>query len=128
VAFLFGEPMMQRMASWTGSEDERREQGVCRPPAVGPFRVPRFTILPGTPCHIKPVDQLDWQAFVTRKPLGFERYESKDGNLLIFRDQGYQLRIASRLVRYNVTSHKRPRPAAGTRSKRQAPASALEEK
>jgi hypothetical protein len=105
---------MQRMASWAGSEELRREQGVCRPPVSEPFRVPRFTIQAGQRCHIKPVEAMDWRPYKTTKPLGFDRYEAKDGKQLIFRDQGYQLRIAPHLVRCNVTVHKRPRVAAGS--------------
>lgn len=88
--------------SWTGSENQRREQGNCAPPALPPSKTPRFTIPAGISCEIKRVEETVWRPFVTRMERGFERYESYERALkaYVFRDEGFQLRIKARHVKH----------------------------
>ncbi len=88
-----------REVSWTGSEEDRREQGVCLPPVRPPIRISRYTIPAGTRCAISKVAVLRWCAHVTKRELGFERYEISEGRDWIFREEGYYIRVGRNAVR-----------------------------
>jgi hypothetical protein len=85
-------------ASWTGSERQRRPQGICLPPKHPPRKVPRFFIPAGTSCTVSKISPNHWRPHVTRRDLGFDRYEEADGASMVFREQGYFLRVARQFV------------------------------
>lgn len=84
--------------SWTGSETQRREQGGCKPPTAPPNTTPRYTIQAKTPCQIRRVTETKWQSYVTRGTTHYDRCEGKPRSFLIFRLEGYQIRVLARRV------------------------------
>ena len=88
-----------RERTWTGSEDERREQGVCLPPTVPPNKTPRFTVPAGTKCRVTKVSPTNWISHVTKVNLEFDRYESCNGRFYVFRQAFYFLSVSCRLVK-----------------------------
>ena len=91
-----------REASWTGSESARKEQGLCLPPCREPNKTPRFVVPAGTKCQVSKVSPLRWSAHITRRELGFERYEKSGGGTVTFREQGYLVRVPWSAVRRRV--------------------------
>lgn len=85
-----------RASSWTGSENSRKEQGVCLPPAHPPNTTPRFSVKQGTTCAVTPVSCERWRWYVTTKELGFERYER-------FVDWHYEFRLEGWLMRVHCS-------------------------
>jgi hypothetical protein len=83
----------RRAESWSGSENNRREQGVCLPPKRPSSKLPRFQISQGCPCEISKVSPLEWQHYRTTKDLGFEFFETYRDHKYVFRDRGYFLRV-----------------------------------
>lgn len=81
--------------SWTGSENQRREQGSCRPPAMPANDTPRYLIPVGVPCEVRRVDQAEWFEYTTKVESSFNRYESYDKKTkcYVFRHEGAQIRI-----------------------------------
>jgi hypothetical protein len=69
-----------------------------RAPKRPPRKVPRFFIPSGTPCTVTKIMPNNWRPHVTRRDLGFERYEQVDGDSMVFREQGFFLRVARRFV------------------------------
>ncbi len=88
-----------REASWTGSEGERREQGICLPPTKAPKQTPRYFIPAGTKCKVTSVSRICWRDFTTTKDLGFERFETAASGFVTFRDKGYLLQLRWKFVR-----------------------------
>ncbi len=91
---------MRRMAtSWTGSERLRRPQiGVCLPPSRPPNRAPRFSIPAGTTVAISKITPNFWFKYLTKRDLGFERWESYEAGRYVFREQGYFVQVDRRHV------------------------------
>jgi hypothetical protein len=83
-----------RATSWTGSELQRHPQGTCSSNGYKTPEVHRFEIPTGTKVEIKKIADGDkWIKFQTTKSLGFARYECREGGWLIFREQGWWLRV-----------------------------------
>ncbi len=87
-----------RESTWTGSEEDRREQGICLPPTGPPLSLPQFQILVGTACSIKRLSGNNWKPYTTKKALGFERYERYIRCSYEFRFQGWLLLVHRRDV------------------------------
>ncbi len=85
--------------SWSGSEEQRHEQGVCLPPTRETNKTPRYFVAAGTSCSITRITPLNWKAYRTTKDLGFERYETSGGCSVTFREQGYLLKVQWCLVK-----------------------------
>jgi hypothetical protein len=98
-------PEPYRFSSWSGSESHRREQGSCRPPQTAPNLVAHFCIAKDTPCQIRRVSETKWRSFRTRRDLGFDHYEFNDCGSMVFRDNGYQIRVPLYRV---VSTQKKP--------------------
>ncbi len=81
--------------SWTGSEQQRREQGICMPPAHPPNKTPKFSIPKGTKVFVCRVDDLhqQWQEHRTREDLGFGGCERYQHWQYIFRHIGWFIRV-----------------------------------
>lgn len=80
--------------SWTGSELQRRPQGVCLPPATTSSTAPRYLLPAGTQVEVANLHQLGtWKPHTIRSPIGFERYESREGTCLIFRHEGWLIKV-----------------------------------
>jgi hypothetical protein len=84
-----------RQASWTGSEELRREQGICLPPTRSARKGSRFFVPAGTPCAISKVSPLGWRQYTTRKDVGFERFETYGAGVYEFRSDvgGWPMRV-----------------------------------
>ena len=97
-----------RATSWSGSEDQRRPQGVCLPPARPPVVVPRFLIRAGTPCEITPLSRIGWRPYTTTREAPFERFESYDRKTKTyqFRDRGWLLRVHRRRVAHREDTYR----------------------
>ncbi len=93
----------RREHSWSGSEDERREQGECRPPSQPMDSTARFSVRAGISCQIKLVDDTEWTDYRTQKLNEFERYESYRDDHYVFRHLGYQLRVHRSFVKQRKT-------------------------
>jgi hypothetical protein len=98
------EQQRYRATSWSGSEDRRRPQGVCLPPARPPVVVPRFAVPAGTPCRVSRVSPLAWRQHTTRRDLGFDRFETYRGGLYVFREGFYLVEVHRRHVRHREDS------------------------
>lgn len=85
------------MSDWTGSERERKPQGLCLPPQKKSVNYPRFVVPHDVPCHIRRVTEDDsrWRPFRTRKATLYEKYEFYDRatKRYVFRLQGYCIRV-----------------------------------
>lgn len=96
---------MRRASSWSGSENRRREQGVCLPPTVAPNTTPRFLVPAGSKCAVSRISKLDWQPYTTVQDIGFERFErfeqGESGNFYEFRFEGWLM-----LVRWDLVRHR----------------------
>jgi hypothetical protein len=80
---------------WTGSGKQRREQGICLPPAAMPNRTPRLSIAAGTSvliCQVTDSNQR-WRRYRTKQPLGFRRYEHCRHGQYTFRHLGWFIRV-----------------------------------
>jgi len=84
--------------SWTGSEKQRREQGICRPPVSPADRTPKYRIPAGTSVHIRRIGAVEWQPYVMKREQGFDRFESRVMRSLVFRTFGWQIRVSPRRV------------------------------
>src|SRR5262245_38615015 len=98
-----------RQASWTGSENERRqERGACLPPTRPAKKGSRFFVPAGTPCAVSKVSPLDWQTYTTRRGVGFERFERYErcdtGGFYQFRSDvgGWLLLVHRQYVRHRA--------------------------
>ena len=87
-----------REASWTGTENDRREQGICLPPTRPPNHSKRFKVPAGTPCCVSKVTPLKWKPYRTTHDCEFDKYERTTDKGVIFRDRGYFLHVAWRFV------------------------------
>lgn len=83
----------RRATSWTGSENERREQGECLPPTVKPQSVPRFRLPAGVTCEVASVLKDIWTPHTMKVELGFEKYDYYRGGYYTFRHFGWQIRV-----------------------------------
>lgn len=92
------------MTSWTGIESQRREQGTCAAPRHEPNTIARFTIPASVPREIQRISETNWRPFRTRRELGFNRYESAKDGYVVFREEGYLIRVAWRFIRRNTTT------------------------
>ena len=79
--------------SWTGSERQRREQGVCRPPKHKPNTTPRFMVRAGTRVEVRRADRNRWFEYVTQRDLRFERRLRYADYHYFFREGAYELRV-----------------------------------
>lgn len=79
---------------WTGSGDQRREQGLCLPPERT-IRSSRLAIPAGTDVLVCRVDDHNqrWTKHTTKERLEFRRYEARTANYLEFRHLGYFVRV-----------------------------------
>jgi hypothetical protein len=93
-----------RQTSWTGSENERREQGICLPPTRPAKKGSRFFVPVRTPCAISRVSPLGWRSYITRKDVGFERFESYRAGVFEFRSDvgGWLMRVHRRHVQHRA--------------------------
>jgi hypothetical protein len=82
-----------REASWSGSEVDRKEQGICMPWGKPAAVVPKFVIPARTEVLITRLSPIFWKAYTTRRELAFERYDQRDGVCVIFREQGYLIKL-----------------------------------
>jgi hypothetical protein len=87
-----------RVASWTGSESARKEQGVCLPPARPPVSVPRYRVPAGSSVRVSRVSPLAWRPYVTKQELAFERHEGYRNQQYLFRHLGYLISVWRGLV------------------------------
>ena len=88
------------ISSWTGSEFERRRGGeIPPPPSTPPDETARFSIPAGTQVQICRIsgDRL-LTSHVTRTPLHFERYDSKEHGLYVFRQDGWLITVRPSFV------------------------------
>lgn len=88
-----------RATSWSGSERERREQGVCLPPSKPPSKQSRFFIPRGVSCAVRRVEESEWRGHVTTADHGFDRYERYDDGYYEFRLKGWLMLVRSKYVR-----------------------------
>lgn len=92
---------MLREASWTGSESQRRPQGNCSSNGYVPVTTHRFEIPQGTVVDVKDIQKNGaWFSYKTRRALGYARYESRVAGALVFREEGYWIRVGCRKIRY----------------------------
>ena len=82
-----------REGSWLGSEEDRREQGVCLPPKKTARFDPRFTIPADSECLVSKVSPILWRNHRTRAELWFERYETFKDGWLTFREGFWYIRV-----------------------------------
>jgi hypothetical protein len=96
-----------RATSWTGSEDLRREQGVCLSPARPPVVMPRFLIRAGTACQVSKLTPLKWRPYITTRDVGLERFEFYDPKSKVyeFRHLGWLLRVHRRHVAHREDNY-----------------------
>lgn len=88
-----------RATSWSGSEDSRREQGVCLPPKRQADKTPRFSIEVGSRCQVAKVITGDYFPYTTKTQIGFERFERYRDGVYTFRQDEYLVKVH----RSNVT-------------------------
>ncbi len=86
--------------SWTGSENERKPQGTCRPPVKPMDETPRFLIPVATEVQVVDVTGGEWRTYVTTKDNEFERYDSRGSNTYTFRRGGWLMRVDRRDITY----------------------------
>lgn len=81
--------------SWTGSENERKPQGVCLPPTKPADLRERFTIPACTQVLIQPIDDFrsPWWEHTTKATLGFDKCEGSVNGVATFRELGYFIRV-----------------------------------
>jgi hypothetical protein len=101
------EPVRQQ--SWTGSEDQRRPQGICLPPTRPPNRTPRYLVPADTPCAVTPLSHLRWRPHRTTKDRGFEKYERyrRERRTYEFRLEGWLMEIEARRVVHREDSYRK---------------------
>lgn len=92
------------MSDWTGSSRQRREQGLCLPPANKPNKTARFVIPAGTSVNIASVMNSRWFAYETRIDLEFSRFEQRKNGFYYFRHLGWLIRVPKHLTRQNTTA------------------------
>ena len=98
--------MLDRIqASWSGSENQRREQGVCRPPTHEPNTTPRFFIPAGTQVAVRRADRTEWQGYVTKRDLGFGKHSRYDNRHYFFREGAYELKVHRSRVNHLADSY-----------------------
>lgn len=81
--------------SWTGSENQRRPQGIVEPPKHEPKHIPRFEIKEGTYVEVRNVGDLPGrtQRHKLKRDLGFERYDSYRFKHYTFRFQNWLITV-----------------------------------
>lgn len=113
VHFWFWQPLFQekrrqmdkyRATSWTGSERERREQGVCLPSQAVAKKRPKYTVPAGCPCAIQKVMGGPWRPHRTTMETGYERYEFYQDKHYTFRRMGWFIKIHRRYVMHREDS------------------------
>jgi hypothetical protein len=94
------------VSSWTGSESQRRPQGLCLPPTTTANETPRFLIRAGTMVSVQRFNEsMSWYGHMTRMDIGFERWEGREDGQFTFRHEGYFIRVPSRkVIRRSKTS------------------------
>jgi hypothetical protein len=88
----------RRETSWSGTEDRRREQGVCLPPTRAPNTMPRYWIPAGTAIRVSKLSPLSWRQWTTRVSLSFERHEGYRNGWYTFRERGWLVCVHRRHV------------------------------
>lgn len=86
--------------SWTGSENQRREQGTCSAPAP---HLATYRVRASSPCECRRVAKISngcgpWRPWTTTHTNKFHGYEQRDGRYFIFRYGDYELRIHEQYV------------------------------
>ena len=84
--------------TWTGSEHQRRPQGVCRPPTKPTNTTPRFRIPKAVLVEVQKVTAVEWQKHMMQKELRFERYETYEDRRYVFCHECYRFRVHRRFV------------------------------
>ena len=97
--------MPERLQSWTGSENQRREQGGCRPPTHAPNKTPRYFIAAGTPVTVRRADQNHWLDYVTQQDVSFEQRLRYDNRHYYFRKGAYEMCVHRSLVRHRADTY-----------------------
>ncbi len=98
---------------WTGSSGARkRDRGDCPPPQKVTQPPRRFTVLKGVPCEIRRAGETAWKKHHTTKDTGFDRYESRQYDLYVFRAGGWEIR-----VREDYLNHRRELDGRGRLSR-----------
>ena len=72
----------RQQLSWTGSEKQRKRQGVCLPPPRPPATVPAYRVLSRTACQVQ--DGVGWVNDRTRSNLAFGQPVRYDGLWAVF--------------------------------------------
>ena len=85
-------------SSWSGSETQRRPQGICLPPTLPTNDEPRFSLPAGKTVHVRRLSDGFTAWHKTTIPLGFERYESKSSGKYEFRHEGWIITAKSSQV------------------------------
>ena len=82
------------MTSWTGSESQRKPQGICLPPKMAPA-IPAFKyVVPAViKCEIRRVTESNYRTYTTTKEIGFQRAERKRYGMYEFRMNGWMIRV-----------------------------------
>lgn len=81
--------------TWTGSESERKPQGLCLPPSKPSDLREKWTIPAGTTVKVQPVNNFrqPWRWHTTQKELGFRKCEGLQNGWGKFRQEGYFIRV-----------------------------------
>lgn len=81
--------------SWTGSETERRPQGVCLPPSKPSDLREKWTLPVGTPVLIQPVNdcKVPYRRHTLKMELGFRKCEDYSKGIGRFRHDGYFIKV-----------------------------------
>jgi hypothetical protein len=87
--------------SWTGSENQRKPQGICLPPANPVVKSARFTIPIGVSISVQKITTGNppWRAHVTTKEQKFDQFEARSKGCYVFRAQGWMIRARYRDVK-----------------------------
>lgn len=77
--------------SWTGSENERKPQGICLPPSKPADLRERFTIPAGTPVQLQPISdsRAPYIDYTTKVELQFRKCEDFTKGYGKFREAGW---------------------------------------
>lgn len=98
-----------RATSWTGSENERHEQGSCpASPVTDAAAIPpwerehtkplRYRIPAGTAVEVQQVGNARWRQHTTREPIDLADSEHRKQGVWTFRHLGYLIRVRRYLI------------------------------
>lgn len=76
----------------------RQPQRGCKPPTIA-NKTPKYQIPAGTRVLVRRIDDAKWKPFVTTKPNSFNESEGKSKKVLLFRVDGWQMKVWANQIR-----------------------------